>query len=221
MMRADVKRLSEAEAINLDRCYAASDRQLAANRRQQALLAAAAEDGTGRRWAIARVAHKRENDVDKSLSAALIDHWLPLCKADQVQHGGRAGSKKDAFWVVAWPGYIFVRIADDPRAWAGLASIKHVVSVLGVDGSPFFTGDDMILKIKAELATLKALRKNAGTQFAEGDVVLVTDGPFASFPGRVDAIGEGSHSDRARVEVMIFGRSVPVELDLAQLAKGE
>lgn len=219
MMRADVKRLNEAEVVNLDRCYAESDKQMEVSRRQQALLAAAGQDGPHREWAIVRVAKNRENDVDKSMSAALIEHWLPLRKADQVQHGGRAGSKKDAFWILAWPGYLFVRVSNTAAAWAGIASIKHVVAVLGVEGEPFFIADKMMLRIKAELATLKDVRANAGTVFNTGDAVMVMTGPFATFPGQVSEIGEGKRDGRAMVEVMIFGRAVPVDLDLAQLAK--
>jgi transcriptional antiterminator NusG len=50
-------------------------------------------------------------------------------------------------------------------------------------------------------------------------MVKVIDGPFASYDGVVSEVGEGKRDGRALVEVMIFGRSVPVDLDLAQLAK--
>lgn len=219
MMRFDPKQQSDTEIINLDRCYAKSERQVKVSRRQQALLAAAAEDGPGKAWAIVKVAKGRENDVDKSLSTRLIEHWLPLRKADQAHHGGRAGAKTQPVWMLAWPGYLFVRIRDTAEAWHGVAAVKHTQSVLGVDGKPFFTSDDMLLRIKAELATLKDVAANAGAHFQKGEKVLVNSGPFASFPGLVEEIGEGKHEGRARVEVMIFGRTVPVDLELAQLVK--
>ncbi len=219
MMATNVKQLNDAERINIDRCIAASDRQIAANRRQQALLAAAGEDGVIRHWAIVKVAHRRENDVDKSLSSALIDHWLPLRKAEKTAGGRRRGAEGDNIWTLAWPGYLFVHIADTPAAWAGIATIKHVVSVLGVDGAPFFVTSKTLLKIKAELATLKEVRENAGTVFGIGDMVRIDSGPFALHNGIVSEVGEGKRDGRALVEVMIFGRTVPVDLDLAQLSK--
>lgn len=220
-MRADVKRLNEAEAINLDRCYAEADKQIAANRRQQALLAAAGEDGLIRHWAIVKVAPRRENDVDKSMSAALIEHWLPLRKEEQTAGGRRRGGVGEAIWTLAWPGYIFVYIPDTPAAWAGIASIKHVVSVLGVDGVPFFISDRNMLKIKAELSTLRDVRPNAETVFVQGQKVRVASGPFAARDGVIAELGEGKREGRAMVELIVFGRCVPVDLDLAQLAKGE
>lgn len=219
-MTIDSKRLSEAETINLDRCYAESDRQQSISRRQQALLAAAGEDGSAKQWAIIRVAPNRENDVDKSLSAALIEHWLPLRKADRTMDGRRRGKAGDAVWMLAWPGYMFVRISDTAAAWQGISAVKHVVSVLGVSERPFFIADAMMLKIKAELATLKDVPANAGTVFVKGDMVRVEHGPFASFNATVSEIGDGKREGRAIVEVMIFGRLAPIELDLAWLSKG-
>lgn len=218
MMAIDNKRLSEAERIGpSDRQTAALDKARAESRRSQALLAAAGMGGA-KRWAILKVASRRENDVDKSLCAAFIDHWLPLRKAEENAAGRRRGAPGEATYTLAWPGYMFVHVVDSDAAWAGLLGVKHVVAVLGVGERPFFVSDEKLLRIKAELATLKEARQ-AANLFAKGQKVRVTDGPFASFPGVVAHVGEGRQEGRAQVEVMIFGRVVPVELDLAQLAK--
>lgn len=217
MMATNVKQLNDAERINIDRCIVESDRQQTISRRQQALLAAAAEDGTGRLWAIVRVAKQHDNDVDKSLSAALIDHWLPLKKAEQTYRGGRAGAPKEALWALAWPGYIFVRVVDKAEAWAGIRSIKHVVSVLGVGERPFFTDDAMLLKIKAKLATM---REHIGKPMQAGDTVRIDDGPLARHSGRlVKSVDTDATADaRAVVEVTLFGRAVITEISLAKLS---
>ena len=96
MMAVNVKQLSEVEKINLSRCEAESDRQMGISRRQQALLAAAAEDGLARRWTIIKVEPRRENDVDNLLSRAMIEHWLPLRKADSTVGGRRRGQPGQA-----------------------------------------------------------------------------------------------------------------------------
>lgn len=218
MMAADVKRLNEAEAIDLDRCHAESDRQQAVSRRQRALLSAAAEDGEARRWAIVKVEARRENDVDNLLSRAMIEHWLPLRRIDDNFGGKRRGAPGQPVWALAWPGYVFVKIADTAQAWLGVRSVRHVTAVLGAGERPFFIDDAKLLKLKAELATLKPV---AGPEalLLEGEPVTVKHGPLASLPATViEADREGGKS-RALVEVMIFGRAVPVELDLAQLAK--
>jgi transcriptional antiterminator NusG len=203
MMAVNVKRLNEAERIS---------------RRGLALLEGAVEDGLRRRWAIIKVEHRRDNDVDNLLCRALIEHWLPLRKADQTEGGKRRGRPGTPVWLLAWPGYMFVKIADTAEAWHEIASVKHVRKVLGVGERTFFFDDNKFLKFKAELATLRTC-DGPETMYVEGDPVLVTDGPFASFPGKIVDIDQGAAKARARVEVMIFGRATPVELDLAQLAK--
>ncbi len=220
MMMDDPKQLSEASAIGpTDRQSAKLDAARAISRRQQALLAAAGEMVPDRRWAILHVDNRRDNDVDNQLSRAMIDHWLPLRKADETRGGKRRGAPGQPVWMLAWPGYVFIKIADTAAAWQGIMTIKHVKSVLGVSERPFFFGDDKFMRFKAELATLKVCT-GPETMYVEGEAVTVIDGPFASFPGKVADIAHSSAQEgRARVEVMIFGRAVPVELDLAQIAK--
>jgi transcription termination/antitermination protein NusG len=222
MMRRDGRRLSEAEAggevLGPD-SVAKALKARRATRRAQALLAAAGEMVPERRWAILRVDARRENDVDNLLSRAMIEHWLPLRKADETAGGKRRGTPGTPVWTIAWPGYLFVKLPDTAEAWHGLMGVKHVRAVLGVGEEPFFMDDANFLKLKAELATLKPCA-GPETMFVEGERVMVSDGPFASFPGRVTEVArEGKAAGRARVEVMIFGRVVPVELDLAQIAK--
>jgi transcriptional antiterminator NusG len=60
-------------------------------------------------------------------------------------------------------------------------------------------------------------RMRTSLSFSEGDSVRVMEGPFASFVGTVEAVSE---KGKLRVNVSIFGRPTPVELDFSQVEKG-
>ena len=50
-----------------------------------------------------------------------------------------------------------------------------------------------------------------------GDVVKITDGPFASFSGNIEEVNE--EKDKLRVNVQIFGRATPVEVSVLQVER--
>jgi len=53
--------------------------------------------------------------------------------------------------------------------------------------------------------------------FAPGEVVSITDGPFKGFDGAISEID--TQKGKIKVMVSMFGRDTPVELDALQVRK--
>jgi transcriptional antiterminator NusG len=60
-------------------------------------------------------------------------------------------------------------------------------------------------------------RPKTAVTFEVGELVRVSDGPFASFNGTVEKVDRAG--SRIEVAVSIYGRATPVELEFGQVQK--
>ena len=100
----------------------------------------------------------------------------------------------------------------------GLLGVEGVKDVVGGAVMPWLENHEEMIQFKAlgdEGAFDRPL--DGKIDFMVGEQVRVSDGPFASFPGIVTAID--AERFRISVDVYIFGRQTPIEMEIAQLEK--
>lgn len=116
-----------------------------------------------------------------------------------------------------YPGYVLVQMEMDDGTWH---LVKNTPRVLGFIGG---TKDKPAPITEKEAdAILRRVESGADkpkpkTLFEPGEIVRVTEGPFADFNGVVEEVDYDK--SRVKVAVLIFGRSTPVELEFGQVEK--
>jgi transcription antitermination factor NusG len=206
----------KGEPINVDRAWQKSDRRIALTQRDRALLAAAGMDGPEAQWYVLRIDYGMDKAVDKALDVANVERCMLVLKMDAKRRGKRKYQKLEQVNMPAFPGYLFVKVVACPATWAGLQTIDGVVGPIGGADRPAPISASEITKLQAKIEKDPKAIAVLTNALLVGDKVMIDDGPFASFEAIVLMVGE---TDRIRVETGIFGRPVPIDLDLAQVTK--
>ncbi len=125
----------------------------------------------------------------------------------------RAGKKREADKKF-YPGYILVEMELDDETWHLIRSIPRVTGFVGGQ-KPVPIPQEEVDQILQQME--RGAPAQIKSQFTEGDMVRINDGPFANFTGSVDEV-DAEHG-RLKVMVSIFSRQTPVELNFYQVEK--
>nr|AGS53052.1 transcription antitermination protein NusG [uncultured bacterium contig00033] len=122
------------------------------------------------------------------------------------------------------PGYILVEMDLPSNNWkATTSSIKKIEGVSGFlgalgDKKPNPLNSDEARSILQRSREVKGERAARARQtFAAGEQVKIIDGPFASFTGAIEEVNQ--EKNKLKVTIGIFGRNVPVDVDILQVEK--
>jgi transcriptional antiterminator NusG len=114
-----------------------------------------------------------------------------------------------------YPGYMFVQMDLDQGSFHLVKNTPKITGFLG-DANPQPVKERDMQNISVQM-TEGAARPKPRVSFELNEAVRVTDGPFANFAGVVVEVK--AEKQKVRVNVSIFGRATPVELDFAQVEK--
>ena len=137
---------------------------------------------------------------------------VPMGDEVEFKDGKRKITPKKVF-----PGYVLVEMIMDDQSWY---VVRNTQGVTGFVGSPGPGEKPVPLQEKEVKTILKQMGIEAPKlkiDFAKGDRVKVTSGPFFDFTGVVDEIQP--EKERLRALISIFGRETPVELEFFQVEK--
>ena len=156
----------------------------------------------------------RHSHLEDYISQILI----PTEKVYTIRNGKKISKEK-----VSYPGYVLVE-----AAFVGQIPIliRNTPNVLGFLGDTKEDSRKMIAtplrpqevaRILGRVDEMNAMEEENEIPFFVGETVKVTDGPFSSFQGTIEAVD--NERKKLTVSVKIFGRKTPMELSFTQVEK--
>ncbi len=176
------------------------------------------------RWYIVHTYTGQEDTVKKNLdlrrhSLGMDDRIIRVEVPEEEEiirnKGERTFKQRKLF-----PGYILVQMVMDDEAWF---LVRNTTGVTGFISAEEEEGDRPRPVPLDDREVTEILDRAASGQpravigMLPGDMVRISNGPFADMLGRIEEVDE----NRGQVTVMIsvFGRETPVELDFTQVDK--
>jgi transcriptional antiterminator NusG len=159
-----------------------------------------------------KVAEDIENKAkQKGLSADIEQIVVPTEKVVEIRRGRKVDAERKFF-----PGYVLLKANLTDAVFSLVKNTPKVTGFLG-DSKPVPITEAEAQRILNQVQE-GVERPKPSVTFEIGEAVRVSDGPFASFNGFVQEVDE--ERARLKVEVSIFGRAVPVDLEFGQVEKG-
>jgi transcriptional antiterminator NusG len=134
---------------------------------------------------------------------------VPMEDEVQIKDGKKKVSKRKIF-----PGYVLVEMNMTDDSWYVVRNTPGVTGFVGTGSKPVPLQEEEARFILKQMGVLEQKIK---VDFAVGEDVRVSSGPFENFVGIVDEI----YPDKGKLRVMVsmFGRETPVELEFGQVEK--
>ncbi|MBV8465448.1 MAG: transcription termination/antitermination protein NusG [Burkholderiales bacterium] len=173
------------------------------------------------RWYVVHAYSGFEKSVQKALKERIERAGMqqmfgqilvPVEEVMEVRNGQRALTERKFF-----PGYVLVEMEMTDESWHLVKNTAKVTGFLGGTGmrpTPITPKEVDAIMHQMQEGVEKPKPK---VQFDVGQVLRVTEGPFADFNATVEEVNYDK--SKLKVSVLIFGRATPVEVDFSQVEK--
>ena len=149
----------------------------------------------------------RQRAETENLGNKIEDIVIPTQNKTVITDGKKKQIKEKIL-----PGYILIKMDLDKDTWPIIRDTQGVTGFVGSGNNPTPLEEN---EVQAILKFMELETPAIQTSFNVGDAIMVTDGAFKDFNGKVNEVNE--EKGKVKVLISIFGRETPVELDLMQI----
>ena len=182
-------------------------------------------DKEQKQWYVIRAIGGKEKKVKEYIETEVQNSHLedyisqvliPTEKVYVIKNGKKISREK-----VSYPGYVLVEAALVGEIPFMLRNTPNVLGFLSdtkassMEATPLRPQE--VSRILGRVDELSVSEEENEVPFFVGETVKVTDGPFSSFTGPIEAVDE--ERKKLTVSVKIFGRKTPMELSFMQVEK--
>jgi len=169
-------------------------------------------------WYVIHTLTGKENKVkaviEKSVAAQDLEYLVGRILIPTETEIGSSGGKRRERKRKLYPGYVLMEmnLTDELRHLIQrTAGVTHFV---GSSNSPVPLSEEEVSGI---MRTIGEEGQRAKVVWSAGDVVRVTEGPFAEFTGSIAELD--IEHETVKILISIFGRETPVELGFTEIEK--
>jgi transcriptional antiterminator NusG len=173
------------------------------------------------RWYVVHTFSGFEKSVQRSLKehikrAGMEDKFgeilVPVEEVVEMKSGEKRTSERKFF-----PGYVLVRMEMSDETWHLVKNVPKVSGFIGGSGTKPTPITDKEAETILQQVQEGVEKPRPKFSFMPGELIRITEGPFADFNGTVEDVNY--EKSKLRVSVSIFGRQTPVELEFSQVEK--
>ena len=143
---------------------------------------------------------------NNNLSDSIVDVKIPTEQTIEE----KANGKKKIVERKLLPCYVFIKMVYSNQLWYLVTNTRGVTGFCGPQGRPIPMPEEEIRRMRLEDYVTDA-------DFKAGDKVSIDNGPLEGFFGKIISVNE--EQQRAKVEIVMFGRNQEVEVEYIQMTK--
>ncbi|HGZ71122.1 MAG TPA: transcription termination/antitermination protein NusG, partial [Nitratifractor sp.] len=148
--------------------------------------------------------------IDNALESRVEQVVVPTEEVIEVKNGEKKITERSLY-----SGYVFANLDLDTALWHMIQSLPKVSRFIGEQKTPTPLNKKDIEVILEKMEHKAPPRPKI--DFEQGEMVRITEGPFANFTGVVEEY-DLDHG-KLKLNVSIFGRNTPVEILYSQVEK--